>query len=64
MGQVYRPEDIVRKRERRIPDLTPTPLPTPTTPTGLEALLQETQSMKLEIMKIKQALRKHGISIE
>ena len=61
MGEVFRPEDIIRKKERPVPDLTPRPIPQPA---SLEAILREIQSMKIEITKIKLALRAHGIAIE
>lgn len=61
MGEVFRPEDVIRKKERPVPDLTPRPIPQPA---SLEAILREIQSMKIEITKIKLALRAHGIAIE
>ena len=64
MGEVYRPEDIKYRREKPVSDLKPKPIPQPTTPANLEALLQEIESMKVEITKIKLALRAHGIGID
>lgn len=61
LGEVFKPEDIIRKKERPIPDLTPRPIPQPA---SLEVILQEIKSMKMEITKIKLALRTHGIVIE
>ena len=61
LGEVFRPEDIIRKKGRTVPDLTPRPIPQPA---SLEAILREIQSMKIEITKIKLALRAHGIAIE
>ena len=61
LGEVFKPEDIIRKKERPIPDLTPRPIHQPA---SLEVILQEIKSMKMEITKIKLALRTHGIVIE
>ncbi|MFQ6074756.1 MAG: hypothetical protein ACE5Z5_01295 [Candidatus Bathyarchaeia archaeon] len=64
MGEVYKPEDILRRGEKPVPDLPPRPIPRPITPTSLEAILREIESMRIEIAKIKRALRAHGITIE
>jgi len=64
LGEVYRPEDIIQRKKRQIRDLTPTPIPQPATPTSLETILREIESMKAEITKIKQALRAHSIAIK
>ena len=64
MGKVYRPEDIIHRRGKPASDLTPKPIPQPVTPTGLDAILRDIESMKVEIAKIKRALRAHGIAIE
>jgi hypothetical protein len=61
MGEVFKPEDIILKKERHIPDLTPRPIPQPA---SLETIQREIESMKAEITKIKQTLRAHGISVE
>lgn len=62
MGHVHKPEDLSARRvlRRRVPDLPPIPTPTPT----LDALLQEVQSLRVEVEKIKRALREHGVSVE
>ena len=64
MGEVRRPEDITRRRGKPVPDLTPRPIPRPITPTSIEDILRDIESMKVEIAKIKRALRTHGIVIE
>lgn len=64
MGEVYRPEDILGKGEKPVPDLPPRPIPRPIPPAGLEAVLREIESMKVEIARIKRALRAHGIPVE
>ena len=64
MGEVYSPKDIIHRTGKLVPDLTPRPIPQPTTPTSLEAILQDMESMKVEIAKINRALRAHGIAIE
>ena len=56
-----KPEDIIQKKEKAIRDLIPRPIPQPI---RLEAILREIQSMKIEIAKIKLALRAQGIAIE
>jgi len=61
MGEVFKPEDIILKKEWPIPDLTPRPIPQPA---SLETIQREIESMKAEITKIKQILRAHGISVE
>jgi hypothetical protein len=64
LGEVYKPENMIQKRKRQVPDLTPTPLPQSSSPMSLETILREIESMKAEITKIKQSLRAHGISVE
>jgi hypothetical protein len=65
LGEVYRPEDVVsRRRGKPISDLTPTPVPEPIIPISLEHVIQEIKSMKVEIAKIKNVLRAHGIPVE
>ena len=64
MGEVYRPEDIVHRRGKSVHDLTPRPIPQPIMPTSIDATSQDIESIKVEIAKIKQALRAHGIAIE
>lgn len=64
MGEVYRPEDVIKRRKGQVRDLTPTPIPHPASPMNLEVIFQEIELMKAEITKIKQALRTHGISVE
>ena len=59
MGEVFKPEDILKK-ERRIPDLS-RPIPQPT---NLEAIIQDIALIKKEISKIKSALKAHGIRYE
>lgn len=63
MGKVYKPEDLTEEG-KKVPDIKPTPIPRPFTPTNLEAVLQEIRSLKLEIERIKSALRRHGIVVE
>ena len=64
MGEVRRLEDITRRRGKPVPDLTPRPIPRPITPTSIEDILRNIESMKVEIAKIKRALRTQGIVIE
>jgi hypothetical protein len=64
LGEVYKPEDFLRRRQRKPSDLTPTPTRKPCTPHSFEGILNEINSLKLEITKIKEALKIHGITIE
>lgn len=64
MGEIRKPEDLISRRGKPVPDLTPGLIPQPITPTSLEAILREIESMKAEIAKIKRVLRTHGIAIE
>ncbi len=63
MGEVYRPEDVVRRRGREVPDLGPGTVPKPTTPTSLDDLIREVRELRAEVEKIKMALNTRGISI-
>jgi len=60
LGEVFKPEDILKKR-RHIPDLASRPIPQPT---NLESIVQDIASIKKEIAKIKSALKSHGIRYE
>jgi hypothetical protein len=63
MGEVYRPEDVIHRRERGVSDLGPGNIPKPSTPTDLGNLLQEVRELRIEVEKIKQALKSEGIII-
>ncbi|WP_455364990.1 hypothetical protein [[Eubacterium] cellulosolvens] len=60
MGEVYRPEDLRKKRER-IPDLGPEPFPKPLTPLNLEDLAKEVRELRIEIERIKRVLKEKGV---
>lgn len=64
LGEVYRPEDVMHRREKPVPDLIPKPIPQPITPTSLEEISRDIESIKVEVAKIKLTLRAHGIAIE
>ena len=64
MGEIRRPEDIVHRRGKPSPDLTPRPIPRPITPISLEEVIREIKSLSAEVIKIKKGLRAHGIAIE
>ena len=64
MGDIRRPEDITRRRGKPSHDVTPKPIPRPITPRSIEDLLREMELLKAEIVKIKSALRAHGIPIQ
>jgi hypothetical protein len=64
VGKVYGPEDVVHRKEKPVPDLTPAPMPQPLTPIRLEEIRRDIESIKVEIAKIKLALKAHSIAIE
>jgi hypothetical protein len=65
MGEVRRPESLIRRRPRpETPDMPHIPAPSRPAPTGLEELFREVQMLKTEIFKLKQAMREHGITVE
>jgi hypothetical protein len=64
VGKVYGPEDVVHRKGKPVPDLTPAPTPQPITPIRLEEIRRNIESIKVEIAKIKLALNAHGIAIE
>jgi hypothetical protein len=64
VGKVYGPEDVVHRKGKPVPDLTPAPMPQPLTPIRLEEIRRDIESIKVEIAKIKLALKAHGIAIE
>lgn len=64
MGEVYRPENVVQRTENPVPGLISKPIPQPITPTRLEEISRDIESIKVELAKIKLALRANGIAIE
>jgi hypothetical protein len=64
VGKVYGPEDVVPRKEKPVPDLTPAPMPQSLTPIRLEEIRRDIESIKVEIAKIKLALKAHSIAIE
>ncbi len=64
MGEVYRPEDFLRKRERKGRDLGPKDIPMPAVTSSLDELIREVKELKSEVEKIKKALKIRGISIQ
>ena len=63
MGEVRRPEDIIHRRGKPSPDLTPRSIPQPIISSSLEDVIREIKSLRAEIAKIKRALRANGIAI-
>ena len=61
MGEVYKPEDIVRGK-RRSSDLSPNL--NIITPSGLQNIMKELRFLRAEVNKIKQVLRNNGIAID
>jgi hypothetical protein len=62
LGEVFKPEDIHRKR-KKIPDLSPKPFPEPVVPSSFDDLLREVKDLKVEVEKIKNALKARGIPV-
>ena len=60
MGEVYKPEDIVRGKKRSS-DLSPNL--NRVTPTALHDVMSEVRLLRAEVNKIKQVLRTNGIAI-
>jgi len=63
LGEVYKPEDIIHRKERGIPDLGPEIPSKPATPTGLGDLVREVRELRAEVEKIKGALKAKGILV-
>lgn len=61
MGEVYKPEDIVRGK-RRSSDLSPNL--NRITPSELQNIMKELRFLRAEVNKIKQVLRNNGIAID
>ena len=61
MGEVYRPEDIVRGKKRSS-DLSPNLKGI--IPTALQDVISEVRLLRVEVNKIKQVLRTNGITID
>jgi hypothetical protein len=64
VGEVYGPEDVVHRNGKPVPDLPPASMPQPLTPIRLEEIRRDIESIKVEIAKIKLALKAHSIAIE
>ncbi len=64
MGKICGPEDVVHRRGKSVPDLTPEPLPQRYTPNRMEEISKDVELMKAELVKIKLAMKAHGIAIE
>ena len=64
MGEIYKPEDFEGKKIPPIPDIKPTGPRRPSPYPGYEAILEEIRAIKVEIEKIKRALKLHGIPID
>jgi hypothetical protein len=64
LGEVYRPEDVSRKKKREAPDLGPNPIRKPTTPASIDDLIRELGVLRADVEKIKRALKTRGILIQ
>ena len=58
MGEVFKPEDLVRGRGGRSKDI-----PHIVERINLESLIDEVRRLREEVEKIKRALERHGIEI-
>ena len=62
MGEVYRPEDVLRKGERRLPDIDPETIVKPAmSTTNFWDLIQEVRELRAEVERIKMILKDKGI---
>jgi len=61
VGEVYKPEDIVRGKKRSS-DLSPNL--NRIAPTALQDMMSELRLLRAEVNKIKQVLRTNGIAID
>lgn len=64
MGEVRRPEDVIHGKRELSTDLTPRPIPRPIYPDSFDEVKREIKFLRIEIVKIKRALRAQGIAIE
>jgi len=65
LGEVFKPEDFLsRRKEKPSSDIPPIPSRKPFTPDSFESLINEINSLKAEVKKIKEVLRIHGMAIE
>jgi hypothetical protein len=62
LGEVFKSEDIHRKR-KKIPDLSPKPFPEPVAPSSFDDLVHEVRELRVEVEKIKKALKARGIPV-
>ncbi|MEM2909627.1 MAG: hypothetical protein QXO01_00955 [Nitrososphaerota archaeon] len=63
MSGIRKPEDILRERFGDVPTLGQIQ-PRPLLPSDIELLVREVQTLKAEVVKIKAALKKHGIDVD
>ncbi len=61
MGEVYKPEDVLRGKKRSS-DLSPNL--NEVTPLGLQDVMRQLRLLKAEVNKIKQVLRANNIAID
>lgn len=63
MSGIRKPEDMLRERFGDVPMFGQIQ-PRPVLPSDMELLIKEVQTLKAEVMKIKAALKKHGIDVD
>jgi hypothetical protein len=61
LGEVFKPEDISKRKEMK--DLGPKPFPPPVTASSLDDLIREVRELKIEVENIKRILRSRGIPV-
>ncbi|MEM2544532.1 MAG: hypothetical protein QXH76_06600, partial [Nitrososphaerota archaeon] len=62
MSGIRRPEDMLRERLGDVPVFGQIQ-PRPVLSSDIELLIKEVQALKAEIIRIKAALKKHGIEV-
>jgi hypothetical protein len=63
MGEIFKPEDIIRRVRVESRDLSPQ-LKIPITHFDIQVVMEELRRLREEVERIKRALEKHGIKIE
>lgn len=62
MGEIFKPEDIIKK-DFEVRDISKD-IKMPIPGVSLQMIIDEIKELKMEIEKIKRALREHGIQID
>jgi len=62
MGEVFKPEDIIKK-DFEVRDIS-RDIKMPIPGVSLQMIIDEIKALRIEIEKIKRALREHGIKVD